>query len=382
MKTTCFVIMPFGKRNDGEQPIDFDAIYKHIIKPAVLAAGLKSVRSDEILEAGWIHKKMIDHIYRAAVAIVDITTLNANVFWELGVRHALRSHATILIRKKGTALPFNIQDLNLVEYDVDLESAARAQETIATLITAAMEKQTVDSLVHDLLTLKIDTSSQLIAKKELRRYRVSGAPDKEICIVTGDIQNITGIDVWVSSENTNMQMARFYDRSVSSVIRYHGSERDQLGNVVRDVIADDLAKRVSPHKTVNPGTVVETTSGELQKSHGVRKILHAAAVAGSIGNGYSLVKDFADCVPNALRRLDELQGEGSPFKSVLFPLFGAGTAGEDLRKIVRPLLEAAITYFQNHPQSTVESAHFIARKEDELAECLRALSVLPVTKIA
>jgi len=39
-------------------------------------------------------------------------------------------------------------------------------------------------------------------------------------MITGDIQNIKEIDVWVNSENTNMQMARHFERSISAIIRY------------------------------------------------------------------------------------------------------------------------------------------------------------------
>src|SRR5262245_29796320 len=90
---TCFVIMPFRKKRDRARrdEVDFDAVYRKIIKPAVESLNqrgirIKCVRCDEIERAGLIHERMLEHIADADVAVVDITTQNPNVFYELGVR--------------------------------------------------------------------------------------------------------------------------------------------------------------------------------------------------------------------------------------------------------------------------------------------------------
>src|SRR5260370_947055 len=104
MNNICFVIMPYGKKDDlNGKAIDFDKIYNTIIKAAVKKLkGFKCIRCDDISKPGWVHKRMIEHIFQARVAIVDISTLNANVFYELGVRHALRKGITVIIRREGT----------------------------------------------------------------------------------------------------------------------------------------------------------------------------------------------------------------------------------------------------------------------------------------
>ena len=63
---------------------------------------------DKIEESGSIHMEMFDHIARDDIAVVDITTLNPNVFYELGVRHAQRPNTTlIMIEDQAFAkLPF------------------------------------------------------------------------------------------------------------------------------------------------------------------------------------------------------------------------------------------------------------------------------------
>ena len=117
MGRICFVIMPYGQKEDADgQVIDFDEIYQYIIKEAVdKLPGLACQRCDDIDAPGWIHERMLRHIYEDPIAIVDTSTLNANVFYELGVRHALRRSTTVLIHRAGTTWPFNIAGLNSIE---------------------------------------------------------------------------------------------------------------------------------------------------------------------------------------------------------------------------------------------------------------------------
>ena len=103
MNNNGFVIMPYGVRKDIDgQEVDFDRVYESVIQPAVSGAGLTCIRCDDLLEPGWIPARMLKHILEDRVAIVDTSTWNANVFYELGVRHALKKCVTVLIRRDGS----------------------------------------------------------------------------------------------------------------------------------------------------------------------------------------------------------------------------------------------------------------------------------------
>jgi hypothetical protein len=149
----CFVIMPFGQKPDQERDaemVPFDDIYEYIIKEVVVERlGLRCIRCDEIPEPGWIHADMLELIYQADIAIVDISTLNPNVFYELGVRHTLRPTGTILMRKKGTQIPFDIRGLRVINYDLDLKSAREAKDTLEQFIRNSLQRQAQDSIVYD-----------------------------------------------------------------------------------------------------------------------------------------------------------------------------------------------------------------------------------------
>ncbi len=105
----AFVIRPFRKKKDGSgKELDFERVHDELIGPALKAANLSGTTTGEIVEAGNIREDMFSLILEADLVVCDITIHNANVFYELGIRHALRKKHTILIkgeptRRRGTA---------------------------------------------------------------------------------------------------------------------------------------------------------------------------------------------------------------------------------------------------------------------------------------
>ena len=117
----CFVLMPFGKKDaGGGLAIDFDKVYEKLIKPAVLDAGLEPLRADEEDSGGIIHKPMFERLVLCDFAVADLTLANANVFYELGVRHAAKSRTTVLLFAEGHGrLPFDVHQLRAIPYEID-----------------------------------------------------------------------------------------------------------------------------------------------------------------------------------------------------------------------------------------------------------------------
>ncbi|GAA0560582.1 hypothetical protein GCM10010172_49640 [Paractinoplanes ferrugineus] len=371
----CFVIMPFGQKTDvGGHRVDFDHIYDDFIVPTITAAGLTSERCDRIDEAGNIHRRMFQLIWAAEVALVDISLLNPNVFYELGIRHALHRSVTILIRRKGTGVPFNVSNLDVIEYDeTDPSSLAAARQKIVNSIKAGYERGHVDNYVSEVLDLSIADIPKRISERRKFWYSIDGLDTKRLCVITGDLRNIQGIDIWVNSENTNMQMARYYDFSVSSVIRYEGAERTITGQVKQDLINNELQDLMNGEYSVPPTHVIATSPGMLESKNGVKKVFHVAAVEGGIGQGYRVVESVERCVVNALRMADSAAGD-EEWRSILFPLLGIGTRLASPRETVRSLIAAAHSYLRDYPQSRIEEVYFLAWSEAELELCRSVLA--------
>ena len=76
----CFVLMPFGQKPDASgATVDFDAVYRDFIAPAIEAAGMKPIRADQEMSGGIIHTPMFERLLLCEYAVADLTTANANV---------------------------------------------------------------------------------------------------------------------------------------------------------------------------------------------------------------------------------------------------------------------------------------------------------------
>lgn len=117
MSTLCFVLMPFGIKTDGnKKEIDFDNVYKSFIEKAIIATGLQPIRADEEKTGGFIHKPMYERLMFCEFAVADLSFANANVFYELGIRHALRPYTTVSVFELGTKIPFDTAPLRTFPY--------------------------------------------------------------------------------------------------------------------------------------------------------------------------------------------------------------------------------------------------------------------------
>jgi O-acetyl-ADP-ribose deacetylase (regulator of RNase III) len=219
-----------------------------------------------------------------------------------------------------------------------------------------------------------------------------------IGIMTGRILRVRGVDIWVNSENTDMEMPRFNDFSISSVIRYHGARRDAGGRVVADLIADELSTVVGDRRPVAPGSAFVTGSGVLAETNQVRWIIHVASVNGEPGAGFQQVRNVGLCVVNALTQADRLSSmdpstEGSTEEStegstdgsslsILIPMLGAGVAGGPIDTTATELVDAAVDYLVATPATRLTTIYFLAYSDAERTALERSLRHSPALRPA
>lgn len=160
MGKTCFVVMGFGEKTDfqssPQRVLDLDKTYRVIIRPAVEAAGLECIRADQIDHSGVIDKPMYEWLLKADVVVADLSTSNANALYELGVRHALRPHTTIIMAESNFRFPFDVKALNILQYEhlgkgIDAEEAGTKSKVLEARIRALVDAQQTDSPVYTFL---------------------------------------------------------------------------------------------------------------------------------------------------------------------------------------------------------------------------------------
>lgn len=180
--------MPFGKKSDDSgRAIDFDQIYNSIIGPGIQQADLEPIRADEEVVGGFIHKPMFERLMLCDYAVADLTTANPNVFYELGIRHGIRPHSTVLLFAKGMRLPFDVAPLRALPYMTDAQGAPNAvaadRNALATRLLECrnpVEDSPLFQLVSDfprpdIARLKTDTLRDLVEYSQKYKAKLSAA---------------------------------------------------------------------------------------------------------------------------------------------------------------------------------------------------------------
>jgi|SRR6478609_2331873 len=257
----CFVLMPFGTKKDptGGPDINFDSVYEQAIRPAIEAAGMDAIRADEELTGGIIQKPMFERLLLCDFALADLTTANPNVFYELGVRHAVRPATTLAIFARHQSLPFDIAYLRSLSYELgegnrfttSEASALRGALTrrLTELRKVAREDAASDSPIFQLLTdygapdiqrLKTDVFRDRVryatgVKRELAEARQAGDVEA-LKSIEGRLGALDGIEAGVlvdlflsyRAARGYTQMVELYEK-LPAVLRRSVLVREQLG---------------------------------------------------------------------------------------------------------------------------------------------------------
>jgi hypothetical protein len=136
----AFIVRPFGTK----EGIDFGRVEKELISPALDRLEITGRTTEEIAEQGNIRVDMFQRLATADLVIADISIHNANVFYELGLRHALRERMTFLLRSRGVAeVPFDLKTDRYLAYEAD--DPAATLEALVRGLRATVDSGKADS---------------------------------------------------------------------------------------------------------------------------------------------------------------------------------------------------------------------------------------------
>ena len=151
----AFIIRPFGTK-DG---INFDDVQKNLIAPALAACDIQGGTTEPFLQAGNIRADMFQQLLVADIVIADVSIHNANVFYELGIRHALQPNRTFMLRAKSKKapsqrtpqdeVPFDLRTDRYLEYNSD--SPAQKLELMIEALRQTLASEKPDSPVFQML---------------------------------------------------------------------------------------------------------------------------------------------------------------------------------------------------------------------------------------
>jgi hypothetical protein len=261
-----FIVRPFGTKNG----IDFDRVERDLIRPAMGQAGFTGGTTGEFLEQGNIRTDMFEELLIADLVVADISIHNANVFYELGIRHALRDKRTFLIKSKGDEVPFDLKTDRYLAYDAT--NPAKCVETLTQALKATWNSPKRDSPVFQLMPAlePVDHNKFLIVPMDFREDIERAASAKEC----GDLQLLSAeLDgfAWktaglriigneqfklndIKGAKVTWEAVRDYDDIDLDANKTLGTVYQKLGDRVR---SDQALERTLKHKNVSISDLAE-----------------------------------------------------------------------------------------------------------------------------
>lgn len=159
----CFLIAPIGPER-SEVRKRSDELFQYIIHPVTTELGYKLLRVDQISIPGPITADILRKLIDADLVIADITDLNPNVMYELGIRHAF-GKPVIMLAERGQAIPFDITNVRVIFYSLELAEVGYSKHLLASSIELIIR----DEVQSDLpIRAAVDIKSfEKISEREL-----------------------------------------------------------------------------------------------------------------------------------------------------------------------------------------------------------------------
>lgn len=203
--------MGFGIKTDyvNGRKLDLNKSYRLLIKPVVEAKGIECVRADEITHSGSIDVQMYQELLQADLVIADLSTLNANALYELGIRHALRPFTTIVISENKLMYPFDLNHVVIHSYQhlgdaIDYEEVERFRAALGNVIQTVLDKKEPDSPVYTYLNSLIPPQLQKqIEKAVTESAKAEPAPEigKALSLIIQEAEDAIEIKDFAKARN-------------------------------------------------------------------------------------------------------------------------------------------------------------------------------------
>lgn len=192
----AFMAMPYGRKKDPRTgvEIDCDIVFDRVYVPVLEDLDFRWRRSDRETDTGIIHIGMIEAIANSDVVLSDLVTLNANVLYELGLRHALADKVTVLTAPEEAGGLFDIEFIRRIPYQCgtdgldDAQVVASIRRLRQALVDATDPARPIDSPVFTWFdtartALRVregmirSAQTEIVLRRRLESVRVRGATE-------------------------------------------------------------------------------------------------------------------------------------------------------------------------------------------------------------
>ena len=368
----------------SSRALDFDHIYLEEVFP----------QSDASSDSFAL---LVHQLIHSQLAIVDLC-VTAEAFYVMGIRHSMNNRPNLMLAPSAdTAKAANARFTNSRQSYIDVSQEGWMGQVDRLLMD--FDQPQLKEYQSDLQATRAFSVTPrefpfTASKRHSTEWELNhpGNPVKKtggprIVIWEYEIQAAKEFEVWVNSENTFMEMARFWDRSVSAQIRKRGAvRRGALSDEsFKDALGLALAEKVGTRSQVPIGTVFMTptnSASTLRKFNKVNYVAHLAAVTPIKGDaGFTSGGKITECVQSVFEEIAKERKSKrvkNALSSVLFPLIGSGDGGAHPGFVAHQMvisLQKLIALALAEPET-------LSRKERATQEKIDLLSVETIGLIA
>jgi len=140
--------MPFSETMGKHDEAYWTNFFTKFIKVSVEKVGYACSRSKA--QPANIIKDVLTELLNADLVLSVLTDYNENVWYELGIRHALR-RGTIMIIEEGQKLPFDISQYGVIHYEDSISGASDFEKQLYSYIMRIQNSQDADSPAFEFL---------------------------------------------------------------------------------------------------------------------------------------------------------------------------------------------------------------------------------------
>ncbi|MCD9186230.1 MAG: DUF4071 domain-containing protein [Pyrinomonadaceae bacterium] len=260
-KKTCFVAIGFGPKIDYEtgRLLDLDKTFEYLIKPVFEELDIECFRAKEIRHSGIIDVPMYEWLLKADIVVADISTLNPNALYELGVRHALRPFSTIVISEDKLRYPFDINHTLIQSYehlgkDIGISEARRFTRELKKLVEEILSNKKKDSPVYTYLPKLKEPSLTEEQIEEIIKVSEDKAPFSELL---EDAENAKNNNEFTIAAELYKVCLKFEPQNVFlrqrlALVTYK-SQRPNPEKALRN--AENILDELFPEETTDPETL-------------------------------------------------------------------------------------------------------------------------------
>ena len=312
-----FVIMPFDN--------EFNVVYRDLIKAPLESEGYKVNRADDVATHQNILRNVVQNILDADLIIGDLTARNPNVYYELGIAHALKKD-TIQIAQDLDDVPFDLRSHNVILYSLRYGEAEQLPRRILDVITRT-KKQTY---LFSNPVIESSITSAIPSKSTPEEHRIASVDDSAgydsemgvldaIVVAEEATDKMTEIALGIAeqfsilSEKMQAHTDRINRLNSSSNVKGINSKRLQVANqFARDVtdfsdnIGESLPKLRLSWETVDEGVAHFISSSTIKDKDELTAIRQLVDTIDTVRKGLGENRDVFKSFRNSQYKLKGL----------------------------------------------------------------------------